>query len=155
MISEKRYGEAVPLLAESVRIGKATSAEISFLATAQRLSGDLNGAEQTLAAAVDLYPRSTFVLTRYASILRENGKTVQSDEVLSRAFDINRKTTNTWWAFINDGPRAASERAFANSDQYVQVMDLLPRASIYALKAERDILHPEDRVQYDFGNRGR
>jgi hypothetical protein len=34
-------------------------------------------------------------------------------------------------------------------------MDLQPRESIYALKTERDILHPDERVRYDFGDRDR
>src|SRR6185436_1428330 len=64
LMTEKSYAEAVPLFAESVKIGKGTSSELSYLATAQRLSGDMKAAENTLASALDLYPRSTFVLTR-------------------------------------------------------------------------------------------
>jgi hypothetical protein len=51
---------------------------------------------------------------------------------------------------MNEGARAASEMAFKDKD-YVPIMDLWPTPAIYALKAERDILHPDERVQYSLG----
>lgn len=149
LFQENRYTEAVAYLQESIRIGRAGSADFSYLATAQSLAGDLPGAEKTFAEAAVLYPQSPFVLTRYAALLRENGKTADSAAVFVRALAINKRAANTWWTMITEGPRAASERAFRDKD-YAEIMDLQPQAAIYAFKAERDIRYPEEKTKFNF-----
>jgi O-antigen ligase/Tfp pilus assembly protein PilF len=149
---EKRYADAVPYLSEATRLGRATSADLSYLATAQRLAGDVRGAQQTFAYAAELYPRSTFVLTRYAAVLRENGDQALADKMLARAIEINPSTANSWRVFIDEGPTRVSELA-ARDEDYAKVMDLSPPSAIYALKAERDILYPEQVANFNFGKR--
>ncbi|HYJ91374.1 MAG TPA: O-antigen ligase family protein [Pyrinomonadaceae bacterium] len=145
LVNDKRYSDAIPLLKESIRIGKAPSADYSYLATAQFLDGDMQGAESSLAEAATLYPRSPFILTRYAALLEVNGKTVAAEAELKRAQRINKRAANTWWVLINNGARAASELAFSNEKDYMKVMDLQPATSMYAVVAERYIRFPEER----------
>ena len=48
LIEAGRYAEAVPLLRQSIDIGRASSTDYSYLATSQTLAGDDAGAESTL-----------------------------------------------------------------------------------------------------------
>jgi Tfp pilus assembly protein PilF len=140
-----RYAEAIPMLTAAVEIGRATSIDYSYLASAYSGNGNAERAEKTLATAKDLYPRSAFVLVRYASLLKENGNESSSAQMLSRAKSINVRATNTWWTLINSGPRAASDLASGRED-YVKVMDLRPEQAIYAVIAEREIRFPNEKV---------
>jgi O-antigen ligase len=147
LFDEHRYAEAIPHITAAIQKGSATSAHFSYLATAQLLAGDHPGAEATFRQALTLYPRSTFVLTRYARILRDNGKYDESDEQLGHAIEINKRSANTWWLMINEGPRAASEQAVID-ENFRPVMDLTPTAAIYALNTERQIRFPNERTNF-------
>jgi O-antigen ligase len=140
----ERYAEAIPLLSESIRIGRAESTDFSYLATCQSLTGDSASAEKTMKEAAALYPRSPFVLTRYAGILQQNGKINDAGLNLDRAIELDRPAANTWWAMINRGSQTASDLAFSRKD-HLPIMDLQPTASIYAVLDERGILHPEEK----------
>ena len=140
----ERYAEAIPLLADSIRIGRAESTDFSYLATCQSLTGDPAAAEDTMRQAAALYPRSPFVLTRYAGILQNNKKADEAAIFLDRALDLDRPAANTWWTMINRGSQVASDLAFSRKD-HLPIMDLQPTASIYAVLDERQILHPEEK----------
>jgi O-antigen ligase len=144
LFEKERYAEAIPLLRETIAVGHARSSDFSYMATAQSLSGDDAGAEDTMAIAVSLYPRSPFVWTRYSLILAQNGKTDLAGLAFEKAIAIDRTAANSWKAVIEKGPKAASDLAARDSD-YVHVMQLTPSSSMYAVVAERLIRHPEER----------
>jgi len=96
-----------------------------------------------MAEACGLYPYSVFVRTRYAVLLRETGKIAESEHEFDAAMKINPVQARTWRMLVEDGPVSASTRAFEN--HMLPVMDLLPKGGIYAVVAEREILHPEER----------
>jgi len=141
---KERFAEAVPLLADSIRIGRGESTDYSYLATCQWLSGDNAGAEETMRQAATLYPRSPFVLTRYAGVLQDNGKADHATMYLNKALELDRPAANTWWTMINRGSQVASDMAFRNPEHRA-IMDLWPTASIYAVLDERQIRHPEEK----------
>jgi O-antigen ligase/Flp pilus assembly protein TadD len=143
LFRRERYGEAVPYLKSAIQIGRAPSAELSYLATAQTLSGDHAGAEETMKSASQLYPRSPCVLTRYSTLLDSHGNTAEAVSVFQRAKDINESAAKTWQAVIMSGPKALSEMA-ARDKSYMQVMQLKPESSIYAVVTERYIKFPEE-----------
>lgn len=147
MVDKGRYAEAIPLLKDSIRIGKGSSADFSYLATAQTLQGDMAGAEATFAAAARLYPRSPFVLTRYAVLLKESGKAAESAAQYERAAAIDPRHARSWWVMLTDGPQAAADLAVFNKD-YVALMDLRPEPSMYAVRDEREIRHPEEKFKF-------
>ena len=149
LFRNKRYSDAIPFLESATSVGKATSADLSYLATARSLAGDQAGAEKTLSIAAALYPRSPFVLSKYASVLESNGKTAEADELLERASNINSRSARTWQVLINSGPKALSDMA-ARDSSYSAVMELKPQSSIYAVVAERLILHPDEQ-RFSFG----
>ncbi|HEX6125140.1 MAG TPA: O-antigen ligase family protein, partial [Pyrinomonadaceae bacterium] len=143
LFRRQRYAEAVPYLEAAVQLGRASSAELSYLATAKTLSGDPSGAETTMKLAADMYPRSPFVLTRYATLIESHGKQAEADIAFDRAIKINRRAATTWRAVIISGPKALSEMA-ARDESYMHVMELKPESSIYAVVTERYIRHPEE-----------
>jgi O-antigen ligase len=147
---EKRFAESVPYLENSIAIGKATSTDFSYLASAYTLAGDRHTAENTMKRAADLYPQSAFVQVRHAMITRANGNVELADEILERARALDRRSANTWVELITNGPASASEKAFREKDSYVPVMDLRPNHAIYAVLDEREIDQPGERRKVGF-----
>jgi O-antigen ligase len=137
------YARSVPYLESAILIGRAPSAELSYLATAQSLSGDPAAAEATMKMASELYPRSPFVLTRYSTLLESHGKHDEAGALFNRAKQINERAAITWRAAITRGPKALSEMA-ARDSAYMHVMELTPQGSIYAVITERFIRFPEE-----------
>jgi O-antigen ligase/Tfp pilus assembly protein PilF len=144
LFHEDRYAEAAPLLSEAIRIGRATSSDFSYLATCHTLTGNDDAAERTMAAAVALYPRSTFVLNRYAALLEHNGHSPKAQEVMDRANEIDPGAAKTWRTMITAGPKSVSDAA-ARDKSYLQVMELQPKSAVYAITSERIVRFPEER----------
>jgi O-antigen ligase len=142
------YAEAAPHFRKAIDLGRATTTDYSYLASVQVLAGDKAAAAATLAEAVRLYPYSTFIRTRYAVLLKETAKTSESAKEFDIAMNINSRQAETWRNLIEDGAAAASRKSFDNN--LVQVMDLKPKSAIYAMLAEREILHPEEKVTINF-----
>jgi tetratricopeptide (TPR) repeat protein len=143
LLHRGRYAEAIPLLESAIRIGRGTSTDFSYLATAKSLSGDHSGAEATMAQAAVLYPRSPFVLARYSALLEINGKTAESTAAFQQASAVDHRAATTWRGVITTGPKAVSEMA-ATDDNYLQVMELVPTSAMYAVVIERYIKHPDE-----------
>jgi O-antigen ligase len=140
---DDRFAESIPLLAESITIGRAESTDFSYLASAYFLSGESRHAEDVMRSASEIYPQSTFVLTRYADLLRLNGKTNEAASVLEKARRIDPPAANTWQTMLESGSQAASDRYFVEKD-CLPIMDLRPIASIYAVLDERKVRFPEE-----------
>ena len=145
LFRRKRYAEAVPYLQSSVAIGRATSADLSYLATAKSLSGDEPGAEAIVMMASQLYPRSPFVLTRYAALLESRGNDVGASPLYERAVQIDRRAADTWRAVITLGPKRLSEMSGRDYKSYMHISELMPQSSLYAVVTERYIKFPEER----------
>lgn len=152
LLNAKRYDEAAIQFKKSIDIGRAVSSSYSYLSTAQYLAGDTVAAENTFAEALRLYPLSPFVHARYAYFLQLNGKNPEAEQQLEIARKLNKKQANSWWSLINDGIQPTTEKVFANKDDFAPVMDLIPGDSLAAIRAEREIRFPGEKIQYDFGN---
>jgi len=150
LFDEKRYSEAVPLLAEAIRIGQARSVDFSYLASAYRLSGDNAAAEEAMGNAFQLYPMSVFVLTRYAELLESNGKSNEAKQLLARAKAINPREANTWWGLLTEGSDSAAARALSNNEDFKPLMDLKPLNAVYAIRLERELRFPAEAKRVDF-----
>jgi tetratricopeptide (TPR) repeat protein len=145
---EGKFAGAPPRFRKAIDLGRATSIDYSYLASAQTLAGDLAGAEASLAEAARVYPVSVFIRTRYAAVLKEAGKSGESDEQLKIALGIDQRQAETWRNLIEDGAAAASRRSF--DKKLLPVMDLRPQNGIYAVLAEREIRHPEEKSNSHF-----
>ena len=150
LFSNRRYEEAIPYLESAISIGRGTSADLSSLAIAHSLAGDPPSAELTMSQAATLYPRSPFVLTKYAMVLANNGKASQGDEMFEKASRIDARTARSWQTLMNSGPKILSDMSTRDLASYAAVMELKPQSSMYAVVTERLILHPEEQF-FSFG----
>ena len=144
LFTAARYAEAAPFLRRSIDLGRATSTDYSYLASAQSLSGDRSAAEATLAEAVGTYPASIFARTRYAVLLKDSGDREKAEEQLQIARRINAAQAEAWRTLIELGAIKASKISFENKS--LPVMDLKPASGIYSVVAEREILYPEEKL---------
>jgi O-antigen ligase len=142
LLFEKRFAEAAPLIGSSLAIGRATSTDFSYLATAYTLSGDDLAAADALGQASRMYPRSVFVLVRYAVLLERLGRADEAGAALDRARSVDPRAAATWHELITNGPLRASEAAFRDPSGRVAVMDLRPNESIYAVLDELEFKAP-------------
>ncbi len=144
-----RYAEAIPNYQRTIKMGHVTSLIFSYLASAEILSGDPIGAENTFAEAVKLYPRSAFVLTRHAFFLEINQKHAESQAELERARAIDKSAVETWWTIMNDGTQKAADNAFSDKELR-PIMDLKPYDAIYATITERQLRFPAEKQKAPF-----
>lgn len=143
LLLAQKYSDATEQLKQAIKAQRATSPDFSYLATAQTLAGDTTGAEKTIAEALRLYPLSLFVRTRYAILLKANGKLAESEEQLQIAMEMNKREAITWWTLMNEGARQASMNAAQNN--YYPVNRLTPEVAIYAIVTEREIRFPDEK----------
>lgn len=141
-----RYPESTVQFQQTIEAQRATSTDFSYLATAQTLAGDSEGAEKTMAEALRLYPLSPFVRIRYAALLQNNGKLEESAKHRQIAMEINKRLALTWWLLINEGARQVTFR-FAEDKNYVAVMSLTPEPAIFAVLTEREIKYPNEKFK--------
>lgn len=141
---DQEFAKAVPLLRRSVEMGESTSTSLSYLASAQILSDDVIGAENTLQKAAEIYPRSVFVQSRFSALLQSNGKTDEARKAFEKASSMNPTAAATWQMLLTKGAAEVSTQAVAPNSGIVQVMDLAPRSAVYAVMSERLIKHPEE-----------
>ncbi|KXK07076.1 MAG: O-antigen polymerase [Acidobacteria bacterium OLB17] len=145
LMAKGEFARAIPYLRRTIDKGRSTSIDYSYLATAQVVSGDLAASEATIREALRPYPRSVFLHVRLAAILESEGRSEGSASEMKIARSLNEKQAAVWWNFITLGAVKASKISF---DEHLPVlMDLAPRAAVYAIKDEREALHPEERVK--------
>jgi Flp pilus assembly protein TadD len=149
LFQENKFAEAVPFMRDAISLGRARSADFSYLASSQSLAGDNAAAEQTMAEAWKLYPQSTFVMTRYAHEMMSNGNEAGAEAMFTLSRARNQRDANAWWTLFNEGSDAASDRAVKHPDQYTPLMDLRPLNALYAVRDERMMRFPEERKRLD------
>jgi O-antigen ligase len=140
--------KAAEYLRKSIDRGQATTTDYSYLATAQILNGDLRAADAAIDEALKQYPMSTFLRVRKGVILQMMGKTPEADQQFARANELDARQAATWRVYLESGAARASQFAFDSNG--VEVMDLLPKNAVYAIKKERDIRFPEEKTEIPF-----
>ena len=143
LVLNKRAEEGIPYLRRSIDVGRSTSPDYSYLATAQIVAGKPNDALATLEEGVGVYPYSVFLLTRQASLLKLLGRTDESVRQFEKAKSLNLKQAMSWWYYINEGGNAAAKHSF--EDDLTPLMELLPKQGVYAIQGEREIRFPEEK----------
>lgn len=144
LLTDKQYAGSAMHFRRAIDKGKATSIDYARLSIAQALGGDLDGAESTIREALRAYPRSAFLYARLAYILERKGQPAESARVLDRAVALDKGQALSWWNFMTKGGAVAAKEAF--DQKLPPLMDLMPREAVYAIKDEREALHPEERI---------
>ena len=123
---------AIPEIRFSINKGIATSISYFNLAAAQIVAEKYSEAEQTLAEGIRVYPRSVFLITAFASLLEENGKTSEAQDEYKKALQINAKQARSWRLAFVEGMNNLTQ-AENRDKQFVKAMELRPTDAIYAL----------------------
>lgn len=144
LLSNKQYDDAALHFRRAIDKGKATSVDFTWLSIAQRLGGDLDGAEATIREALRAYPRSAFLYARLAYILDRKGQPDSAATALSSGTSLDRGQALSWWNFMTKGGAVAAKEAF--DQKLPPLMELMPREAVYAVKDEREALHPEEKM---------
>jgi O-antigen ligase len=132
---EKRESEAAPHLRYAVERGMNASVCYAYLAAAEAGSGDVRLAEQTMAEAVGVYPRSVFLRVRHAVALRAAGQMDAAEGEFRAALALDSRTARGWLALMNGGEDAA--KMTAHQDKGVAMPgELYPENCIFAVIAE-------------------
>ena len=145
LLNNGKASDAIPHLREAIRVGQATSIDYSYLATAQILTNDRAGAEETISEALKAYPYSVFLRTRRAVILKDLGRQDESNAEFSRALAINDGQARSWWNFIDKGGAVAAQLAF--DEKLPPLAELLPGNAVYAIKTERELRFPDEKFK--------
>ncbi len=112
---EKRSAEALKHLRFAVTHGFNSSPCYALLAAAEAKAGETQAAEQTLARAVQVYPRSVFLRVRHAIALAEIGKTEAGAREYATALSLDARAARGWRQLMVFGPEAAQAAAYVNN----------------------------------------
>ena len=136
-----RPGEAVPLLRYAVERGYNSSVCYAYLAAAEAGANELQAAEQTLAQAVRVYPRSIFLRVRHATAIAEVGGTEEANEEYASALALNSRMARAWRQLICFGRKAAKAAAFYDKS-IAMSGELSPESCIFAVLDENERRQP-------------
>lgn len=141
LYSNNRASEAVPHLRYAVERGFNSSVCYAYLAAAQNAANDPAAAEQTMARAVSVYPRSVFLRVRHSTALRAGGQAEQADQEYAVALALDARTARGWLELMSVGLDAATVTAY--KDKSVALPgELYPENCIYAAVGEFELSHP-------------
>jgi len=127
----ENWESAVLHFRKAINGGFGVSVVYSFLANAQEKNGDLDSAELTLAEAIEIFPRSTFLRARLAFVQEKLGKTQEADRQMTLARSIDKAQADGWYCVLKDGIVLAAYRAYADPS-VAPPPELLPKLAIYA-----------------------
>jgi len=142
-LANHHYLDAASLFESSITNGRIAVTTYSYAASAYSLAKRNDLAVDVLTRGLEQYPSSVFLLVRRSVINREVGRTDDAQKDLEKAKDLDSGQAQTWQNLIENGAINASKQSFDR--QLPTLMDLDPRGGVYAVLAEREILHPEEK----------
>jgi O-antigen ligase len=137
----KRYDEAILHLRSAIDNGVCTSTAYYDLAAAQLLANKSVEAEKTLAEAIKVFPRSVFIRTTFASLLKENGKSSESEENFDIALKINESDAKTWRILNEEGLENITQVRL-KTENITLMPDLSPQNGMYAVMDYQNTKNP-------------
>ncbi len=108
LYEQGRATEAAKHLRYATQRGIDTSVTYAFQSAAESEAGEAQTAQETLAYAVRVFPRSTMLRARHASALIETGNTQQATNEYATALSIDEPSARGWWTLIRSGKEAAA-----------------------------------------------
>ena len=104
----------------------------------------MSGALRDAEAGVKLLPYSVFMRTRYGVLLELAGRHELAAEQFAAAQNLDERQAVSWRSLITQGPSKTAE-AGRQGIGTPNIADLRPEECVYAIIAERNILHPEEK----------
>ncbi len=144
-----KYVQSAEEFRQSVNKGFNDSVSYSYLISAQTLAKQPQKALNTASEAVRIFPYSVFLRVRFAALLNKFDEKDEAENQLNIAAQIDKKQAETWHRLINEGSLKATQAA--SVDKQISTLDkLVPAQAVYAVLAEREILHPEEKSKFNF-----
>jgi len=143
-LANRNYLDAASLFESSIANGRIAVTTYSYGASAYSLAKRPELAIDVLTRGLEQYPSSVFLLVRRSVINSEAGKTEDARADQIRATNLDPGQAQTWESLIRNGAVNASKQSFER--HLPTLMDLDPRGGVYAVIAEREILHPEEKL---------
>ncbi len=144
-----KYVQSAEEFRQSVNKGFNDSVSYSYLISAQTLAKQPQKALNTASEAVKIFPYSVFLRVRFAALLNKFDEKDEAENQLNIAAQIDKKQAETWHRLINEGSLKATQAA--SVDKQISSLDkLVPAQAVYAVLAEREILHPEEKSKFNF-----
>jgi O-antigen ligase len=144
-----KYVQSAEEFRQSVNKGLNDSVSYSYLISAQTLAKQPQKALNTASEAVRIFPYSVFLRVRFAALLNKFDEKDEAENQLNIAAQIDKKQAETWHRLINEGSLKATQAA--SVDKQISTLDkLVPAQAVYAVLAEREILHPEEKSKFNF-----
>lgn len=141
------YESAADHLESAVEHGVGTPAVVSYLISSRYLANDMPGALTDAQAGVEVLPYSVFMRTRYSVLLELAGRHELAAEQFAAAQSVDGTQAVSWRSLITEGPSktaAAGQQGVGTP----KLADLRPQECVYAIIAERNILHPEEKSSF-------
>lgn len=135
---KKQPEKAVSMLEKAIANGLDASIAYSYLASAHTAAQNAQAAEETIAEALRIYPRSIFLRVRYAALLEKKGATEKSGEQMEIARRLDDRQANGWRELINSGAPASALKA-RNDEKITAPHNLLPTGALYAVLDEQAV----------------
>jgi len=142
LFGQRRADEAIPHMRRAILAGLNSSICFQYLASVEEAAGNLQESEQTLAQAVNVYPRSVFLLVRHSVALERIKKDSEAETEFSRALVIDAPTAKGWRNLIVKDIDAALTAAREDSD-VAGPGELGPEAAVLAILQENEMKNPE------------
>jgi O-antigen ligase len=118
--------------------GVATSNAYYSLASTQVASGAPRDAEATYLEALQVYPRSVFLRTAFASFLKRAGQADRAEDEFKAAININEKQARSWQLAHDEGLEQLVKTSRVDSG-YVSTFDLKPdTATLVVANSQRN-----------------
>ncbi len=148
LYNKKRADEAIPQIRFAIDKGISTSINYFNLAAAQTISRQQIEAEKTYIEALQLYPRSIFLRTAYASFLKSDGREAEAQSEFEKARQVNRSQAVSWQIAQTEGLEKLT-RAGIHDKNLLPTMSLTPVEAVYPL-IEFQKSHNPDLVRSNF-----
>ena len=141
LYGQRRANEAVPHMRRAMLAGLNSSVCFQYLASVEEAAGNLDTAEQTLSQAVNVYPRSVFLLVRHSVALERVNKNSEAEAEFSRALAIDAPKAKGWRNLIVKDIDAALTAAHDDSE-VAGPGQLSPEAAVLAVLQENELKNP-------------
>jgi len=141
LYGQRRANEAVPHMRRAMLAGLNSSVCFQYLASVEEAAGNLDTAEQTLSQAVNVYPRSVFLLVRHSVALERVNKNSEAEAEFSRALAIDAPKAKGWRNLIVKDIDAALTAAHDDSE-VAGPGELGPEAAVLAVLQENELKNP-------------
>jgi O-antigen ligase len=139
---DKKPDQAIPFMKEGIKKGFDINLAHFYLASTQKYAGFVKEATETTENALKIYPRSLFLRTYHADLLKKIGENEKAQTELEIAKNINEKDAEVWTSLITIGAEYTTYK-IRDDKSLPALMDLSPFSGVKAINDEQKLFNPK------------